>query len=309
MSRVRVRWGLLALVAILLSAAPAHAGNEADALFSEGRELLEKGRFAEACAKLQKSEELSPAVGTLLNLGFCWEQMLRFRSAMEAYGEAEVLARSNRDDRKAAFAHERFVGVEAKVMRVVVRVADENIPGLAVTRNGTAVPKTDWGKPIPVDPDDIVVLASAPNRVSWRGVVQGKGDGAAITVIVPQLDEVHVAPVRPREALPPRRIAALGVAGGALATLGAGVALAFGAKSRHDDAGHHCDDAGCDEEGSALKTSAVAQGNVATALVAIGLMLGGAGAYLWFVGGADRTNKDKKTTRLNVGPYGIGGTF
>ncbi|MEA2752751.1 MAG: hypothetical protein QOI41_6894, partial [Myxococcales bacterium] len=39
---------------------------QADALFAEGRELLEKGKYPEACAKLARSEELAPAVGTLL---------------------------------------------------------------------------------------------------------------------------------------------------------------------------------------------------------------------------------------------------
>ena len=84
----------VAVPVVLLIAAPARAEpSEADALFSQGRELLEKGRFLEACEKLRRSEELAPAVGTLLNLGFCYEQTAKLRSAMEAYSEAEILAR------------------------------------------------------------------------------------------------------------------------------------------------------------------------------------------------------------------------
>jgi hypothetical protein len=301
MSRVPL-W--LVVFAIVLAAPRAIAGNEADALFAEGRDLMEKGRFAEACPKLQRSEELSPAVGTLINLGFCWEQLARMRSAMEAYAEAEVLARAAKDDKRAGIAHERFVGVEAKVMKLVLRVADEQIPGLAVTRNGTPVPKTDWGKPIPVDPDDIVVVASAPGRISWRGVVQGKGDGAAITVIVPQLEEIKEAPA-PKEIFSQRRFIALGLAGGALVTLGAGTALGLGAKSRHDDAAPHCDPSGCDETGAAIQSGAAAQGNVATVLFLVGLALGGASAYLWLTGAPE----SRKTARIDVGPTGIGGTF
>ncbi len=297
----------LVAFAIVLGAETASAGNEADALFSEGRDLLEKGRFAEACAKLQRSEELSPAVGTLINLGFCWEQLIRMRSAMESYAEAETLARATKDDKRATFAHERFVAVESKVMKLVLRVADEQIPGLSVTRNGTVVPKTDWGKPIPVDPDDIVVVASAPGRIAWRGVVQGKGEAASITVIVPQLEEIKETPAPREGGLSPRRAVALGLAGAALASLGAGTALALGAKARHGDSASHCDDSGCDETGVAIQSGAAAQGNVATALFALGLMFGGASAYLWFTGGGE--SAPRKSARFLVGPRGIGGTF
>lgn len=306
MSRVLV-WLVLLLV---LSFAPlARASGDADALFAEGRDLLEKGRFAEACEKLQKSEELSPAVGTLLNLGFCWEQLSRMRSAMEAYAEAEVLARANKDEKRAAFAQERFAAVEAKVMKLVIRVADASIPGLTVTRNGAPVPPTDWGNPIPVDPDDIVVVASAPGRIPWRGVVQGKGDAASITVIVPQLEEEKAPPPPKDRGLSTRQVAALALGGAALATIGAGTALALSAKSRHDDSGHHCDDTGCDETGVALQSSAVTQGNVATALVAVGLMMAGAGAYLWFFGGGSPSKPPAKGATLEIGPRGIGGHF
>ena len=65
---------------------------EFDTLFAEGRELLEKGKYPEAGAKLSRSEELAPAVGTLLNLAYCYEQLGKLRSAMEAYLEAERLA-------------------------------------------------------------------------------------------------------------------------------------------------------------------------------------------------------------------------
>src|SRR5262249_39232692 len=46
----------------------------AEGLFDAGRKLMADGRFAEACEKFRKSEELDPAGGTLLNLGGCYER-------------------------------------------------------------------------------------------------------------------------------------------------------------------------------------------------------------------------------------------
>src|SRR4051812_28700343 len=48
------------------SAAPAPT-DEADALFEEGRRLMTEGHLPEACAKLEKSFQLAPRLGTMLN--------------------------------------------------------------------------------------------------------------------------------------------------------------------------------------------------------------------------------------------------
>jgi len=82
------RWlAAVGITGVLLSAPSvgAETPSEADTLFAQGRELLERGQYAEACAKLAKSEHLAPAIGTLLNLGYCWEQIQRYRSSMDAY--------------------------------------------------------------------------------------------------------------------------------------------------------------------------------------------------------------------------------
>src|SRR3954465_3508495 len=187
---MRERW--LALVGLLLAPTLAHAQapSEADTLFAQGRELLEKGQFAEACPKLPRGEKLAPAIGTLLNLGYCYEQVGRFRSAMDSYAEAEVLAKNANDSKRAVFAKERLNAVETRVMKVIVRVVPPEAPGLEVRRNGTVLPKTDYGIAVPVDPDEVEVTATAPGRVPWKGVVMSRGEGAVVTVFVPPLEDV-----------------------------------------------------------------------------------------------------------------------
>ncbi|MCC6559021.1 MAG: hypothetical protein IT372_39360, partial [Polyangiaceae bacterium] len=61
--------------------APAPVESRAEALFQEGKRLLEEGRVAEACARLAASEAIDPTVGTLGLLAACHEQEGRIATA------------------------------------------------------------------------------------------------------------------------------------------------------------------------------------------------------------------------------------
>ena len=324
---VRAKWALpiasFALGAMLLvhpalaqttppSGAPATAGQpQADTLFAEGRDLLEKGKYPEACAKLARSEELAPAVGTLLNLAYCYEQLGRLRSAMEAYLEAERLANVAGEAKRAAFAKERYAAVEPRAPKLIVRVVPPEAPGLEIKRNGVLIAKQDLDKPVAVDPQDYLISASAPGYAAWKGAVIVRGEGAVLTVVVPPLEATSAAPP-PAQSTSPigvRRIAALGLGAVSALAIGAGVGVGLAAKSRYDDAAAHCDATGCDDTGVSIKRGAVAQGNIATVLVAIGVLTGATGAYLWIVGAPDE--KHARSVQVDVSPFGtgLGGRF
>src|SRR5262245_18728599 len=53
----------------------------AQALFDQGRKLMESERWAEACPKLEESQRLDPAGGTLLHLALCREHEGRIATA------------------------------------------------------------------------------------------------------------------------------------------------------------------------------------------------------------------------------------
>ncbi len=283
---------------------PQHVQQQADALFNEGRELLEKARFAEACAKLKESEQLSPATGTLLNLGYCWEQLGRMRSAMEAYGEAEVLAATANDGKRIGMAKERYAAAEKKAAKLVVRIAPQTTEDLVVTRNGTAMVKSDFDRPVPVDPEDFVIVAAAPAFQTWRGAVIVRGDGAVVTVIVPPLvpnASASTNATASSSSLGSKRILALALGGVGAIFLGAGIGTALSAKSRYNDARSHCDDTGCDPTGVAIQQGAAAQGNVATLLFALGLASVGGGVYFWITGAPDADGRSRGGATAGVG--------
>ena len=284
---------------------------QADTLFAEGRELLEKGKYPEACAKLSRSEELAPAVGTLLNLAYCYEQLGKLRSAMEAYLEAERLANVAGEAKRAAFAKERYAAVEPRAPKLIVRVVPPEAPGLEIRRNGVPIAKQDLDKPVAVDPQDYLISAAAPGYVAWKGAVIVRGEGAVLTVVVPPLETTSAAPAATQTSSPigVRRVVALGLGAVSLLAVGAGIGVGLAAKSRYDDAAAHCDATGCDDTGAAIKSGAVAQGNIATVLVAIGVLTGATGVYLWIVGAPDE--KRARSVGLDVSPFGtgLGGRF
>src|SRR6478752_1211600 len=77
----------------------AHAGDAAtaEALFRDGRALMEAGNYKDACPKLEESYAQDPATGTLLALGICQEHVGKTASAWATY--SEVATRAKRDGR------------------------------------------------------------------------------------------------------------------------------------------------------------------------------------------------------------------
>src|SRR5262245_3040707 len=105
---ISTRWCFALLLALAVPAMPhvvraqgARDSAGAETLFLEGRKLIEAREYAQACKKLEASQRLAPAVGTLLDLGDGYQQngqiapaWLTFR---EATAEAQRLGRHDRE--------------------------------------------------------------------------------------------------------------------------------------------------------------------------------------------------------------------
>lgn len=73
---------------------------QAQAAFQEGRRLLMAGSMLEACAKFEESNNLAPALGTLLNLAVCEEKAGRRDRACRFAAEATYRAAGTGDMRE-----------------------------------------------------------------------------------------------------------------------------------------------------------------------------------------------------------------
>ncbi|HEY8927477.1 MAG TPA: hypothetical protein VIU64_24010 [Polyangia bacterium] len=243
----------LAVVVAPLGAAAAEPGPDpvamAEALFQQGKQLLERGDAHAACPKLAESLRLERATGTLLALAMCHEVEGRLASAWAEY--LEVIARAKKDgraDREEA-ARQWAGKLEARLstLSVAVPAAVAEIPGLRVQRDGVPLDAPAWSTAVPVDPGPHAIVAKAPGRETWTTTLVVAGAAEHRTVTVPLLapDEHDGIPaiafpaldpaVRDGATLPraaPAWTASLATAGGVLADSG-GPALVLEAGALH----------------------------------------------------------------------------
>jgi hypothetical protein len=195
-TRLRRLASAIALGTVTVLGAAAHgqsaSGNKAaaEALFNEAVKLMNGSDLANACPKLEESQKLDPAVGTLLYLGECYELQGRTATAWATFNSAAGAARAAGQAGREKTAHDRAAALEPKLSKVTIVVpAEAAIPGLEVTRDGVRVGGGSLGSPTPMDPGEHQVAASAPGRKAWSQTVKLEGGGATVVVNVPVLAE------------------------------------------------------------------------------------------------------------------------
>ena len=306
MLRSKLVSGAVALALALPASAVRAAGPDeaaAEALFRSGKQLMGERKYPEACPKLAESFRLAPATGTLLALALWYESWGKLASAWSTYAAAADRAKQEgRADRERA-ARQRAAAIEPKLSKLTINVdpAAASLSGLSVARNGVGVGAASFGVPLPVDPEEITVEASAPGRQPWSFKVTVGANADQKAVSVPPREEVKtvakaapaVSPAPPVDApaaessrgTSAMRLGAYAAGGAGLLALGAGGFFGLRAISKNGDS----EDAGCagsecpTEEGKKLRDDAVSAGNVATIATIAGVALVGAGVTLFVI--------------------------
>lgn len=292
---------------ILLQAAAASAQNDkaaAEALFDAGVRLMKQNSFAEACPKLEESERMDPAVGTLLYLGECYERVGRTASAWATFREAASLATNSNQPDRARVASNRAQELEPKLSRLSVELAPDvaRIPGVVVKRGTQRLEPSLFGTPLPVDPGEYRIEVTAPGYETWTTPIKVEAGGASASVRVPGLVKgPEVAPAAPPTSQAPLKAGAdappsksnasppsrglttgqtLGLVLGGVGVVGLGLGTYFGVRtiSKNSDAERFCNaDNRCNQEGIDLTEKAkqdATSSNIAFAvggaLVAVG---------------------------------------
>ena len=255
----------------------------AEALFDEARNLMKEGRYDEACPKLEASQRLDPGVGTLLNLGDCYEHVGRTASAWLRFREAASAALSAGQTEREQIARGRAAALEGKIAKLVVRAPARPAESLQITRDGTPVDPALWGEPVPVDPGPHAIEASAPHKKAWHATVDVTRAPDTVEVGVPDLEDEPASRVQPeKKGFGTQRAAAVGVGALGVIALGIGGGFALSARGTWADAKTHCQSNGCDPEGVRLGQDAGRAADVATALVIGGGVALCAAVVLWF---------------------------
>lgn len=178
----------------------------AQALFDEAKELMRKGDWATACPKLAESERLDPGVGTLLNLGECYEHVGKTARAWAIYREAEAMAAHEGQPARSRWAGSQAAQLEGKLVRLTIRVPEAaRVPGLEVSRDHETVNEPLWGSAVPVDPGDHVVEARAPGFKTFTAHVTASHDPVVVDIAPLEAEPPAPAPPPPPvvESAPP----------------------------------------------------------------------------------------------------------
>jgi hypothetical protein len=163
------RWGRTAALAAAMMFAlgllrsPAGADDpvaRANALFEEGKKLLDAGHVAEACVRLDESYRLAPRGGTLLNLGLCHEREGRLLVARRELRDALAMARRDGRADREPVAREHLAAVETKLAWIAVTPPPNVATSVEIRVDGAPIAQADWSA-VPVEPGRHVVAASA----------------------------------------------------------------------------------------------------------------------------------------------------
>jgi hypothetical protein len=157
----------------------------AEALFQEGRTLMERAEYPSACAKLGESYRLDPATGTLLNLALCHEKEGKTATAWAEFQSALGRVRREGREERVKFARESLERLEPRLPRVLVKV-DDAAGDMHVELGNTELGRAAWGASMPVDPGTVVVRATAPGHRPYEQEVTFE-EGKTVTVTIPPL--------------------------------------------------------------------------------------------------------------------------
>jgi hypothetical protein len=319
MTRVEPRLVIPLLSILAFSSTAAAQSAEAEMLFRDGRKLVKAGKIEEGCEKIEASEKIESSTGTLLNLGDCREKLGEYATAWAAFRKAEATAKRAGDGKRRNEASKRAMQLEPKLSYLAI-VVPSKIDGLVIKRDNEVIDPVLWNSPIPVDPDEIKIVAEAPGYKPWRTQITfNNAKPRRQTVTVPALERLPVARTeRPRDELAPtdlppvavtgapppgplvverptttspsmwttqRKVAVVLGLGGAVA-IGTGVYFGLRSNDLESTSNEICPMATCDDpEGLRLNDRAQTAARNANIGYGVGGALLATGVVLWFVGG------------------------
>jgi hypothetical protein len=319
----------------LVSAQPSASSKAAaEALFQEGAQLFAQGEIKQACERFDASQKLDPGLGTMLRLADCLERIGKTASAWALFREAASIAGKRGDSERELIGHQRADSLEERLSRLSISMAEPNAPAdLVVELNGTTIPVTSLGVPLPVDPGPLEIHARAGGHQPFRGSVEIPEGPSSTTFEIPALEREPEKPKAPPPA--PARVAArpaeqssalrtLGFvsAGVGLIGVAAGGVFAYRAMQLEKDSRDACrkDDPNlCTPQGYDLRQQSLTAADTATLSFGIGgaLLLGGVVLVLVSPSGGSQASEEPRTAKLELtaspsptgGTLGLGGTF
>jgi hypothetical protein len=299
----RLSLPLALAVALLGRPWPARAessqSSAAGALFRAGREAMERGETAEACAKFEESQRLESAPGTQLNLAVCEAKLGRLARALELF--RTVRERLTAGDFRLAFIDQQSALLSNRVALITLVLPNDAPPDVRVECDGVALGAASMGVALPVDPGRHFVVVRAwgreDRRFEW---VLGEGERRVVAVG----PGPGIAAGAPADGSSRRTwgwvALSLGGAGVAVGVVAGAMTVAAANTYKDHCSGGQCDASGLDAASTGRSVQIVSP--VSLAVGAVGLA---AGAYLLL--SAPRSNQARASVLplLGAGLAGV----
>lgn len=178
---------LLLTTSRLAAAAPTEAERriDAEAIFKRAIEFLDAKDYGHACPMLEEVVALQPqGVGAKLRLADCYIGAGKLASAYAILEEAASLAAAASQVDRATDASNSAKALESRLSRltIVVGPSASSIPGLVVTRDGSALSPSLFNVPIALDGGLHIVRATAPGYAPFERSVEVPSEGGAPTL-------------------------------------------------------------------------------------------------------------------------------
>ena len=176
----------------------------AESLFREGKRLQALGKYAEACPKFAESQKVAPGLGTLLNLASCHAQEGKTASAWAEFNDAIAQAKRLGDTQRQALAEKNLQALEPRLTYLRLETADPtNAAELSIQFDESPLSAASLGVPIPVNPGEHQITASAPAKQPWSERFVAPKDPGTLTFTIPALRPLSAAPAPVPQAAAP----------------------------------------------------------------------------------------------------------
>jgi hypothetical protein len=315
----------------------------AESLFDDGLKAMKSAHFAEACPKLEESQRIDPAIGTLLYLAECYEKTGRTASAWATFREAASAAQAQGETERTRVAAARADRLQPSLSKLTLKVVPETaqITTLRVTRDNVQVAKTLFGLAIPVDPGKYHIVASADGYQSYETDIEVSANGDSKSLEIPALaasttsppaavpapvsagaQTSSVPPASPEPSPAPAGGSGLRTAAyvtGALGIVGLGIGSYFGVRaiSKNNEAKEHCPGGNVcnDPQGESLTNDAQSAATVSNITIGVGAALAVTGVVLYLTSAPKEKTPSSARLKLhpllshNLAGFGLGGSF
>ena len=165
----------------------------AQALFQDGRDLVDKGQWDAGCTKFEASMLLYPAASTLLNIARCYEHQKRLASAWSAYKRVQVLNRETLgEERKRAIDEMVDAAIKGLTPRLpkIKLAMPRSVLGVTIRKDGEELPAAVLGTELPVDAGEHEIVVEAPGYRPFRQKLDVKESAVReVTITLVPMDE------------------------------------------------------------------------------------------------------------------------